>query len=143
MTFVVATFIGVLALVLGAYWLFIVQPEASARRALQKRLRPHEEAARKSKLTLAKTDQPTPGGALFKGIQSLIDHGILAHDRGLVIRTSLLMLGVSALSVFVAVAVGVGVGVGISVGTAVGAVVSVGVAVGVAVEVAVGASVGV
>jgi ATP-binding cassette subfamily B protein len=36
-------------------------------------------------------------------IQSLIDHGILAHDRGLVIRTSLLMLGVSALSVFVAV----------------------------------------
>ena len=36
-------------------------------------------------------------------IQSLIDHGIMAHDRGVVIRTSLLMLGVSALSVFVAV----------------------------------------
>ncbi|HEY0469180.1 MAG TPA: ABC transporter ATP-binding protein [Polyangiaceae bacterium] len=36
-------------------------------------------------------------------IQSLIDHGILAHDRGLVIRTSLLILGVSALSVFVAI----------------------------------------
>jgi ATP-binding cassette, subfamily B, multidrug efflux pump len=36
-------------------------------------------------------------------IQSLIDHGILAHDRGLVVRTSLLMLGVSALSVFVAI----------------------------------------
>ena len=36
-------------------------------------------------------------------IQSLIDHGILAHDRGLVIRTSLLMLGVSALSIFVAI----------------------------------------
>src|SRR6185369_7811644 len=36
-------------------------------------------------------------------IQSLIDHGILAHDRGLVIRTSLLMLGVSALSVFIAI----------------------------------------
>jgi len=36
-------------------------------------------------------------------IQSLIDHGVLAHDRGLVIRTSLLMLGVSALSVFVAI----------------------------------------
>ena len=28
-------------------------------------------------------------------IQSLIDHGILAHDRGLVIRTSLLMLAVA------------------------------------------------
>jgi ABC-type multidrug transport system fused ATPase/permease subunit len=36
-------------------------------------------------------------------IQSLIDHGILAHDRSLVIRTSLLMLGVSALSIFVAI----------------------------------------
>lgn len=36
-------------------------------------------------------------------IQSLIDRGILAHDRGVVIRTSLLMLGVSALSVFIAV----------------------------------------
>jgi len=36
-------------------------------------------------------------------IQRLIDHGILAHDRGLVVRTSLLMLGVSAFSVLVAV----------------------------------------
>ena len=36
-------------------------------------------------------------------IQSLIDHGILAKDRGLVVRTSLLMLGVSALSVFIAI----------------------------------------
>ncbi|MEI9939107.1 MAG: ABC transporter ATP-binding protein [Pseudomonadota bacterium] len=36
-------------------------------------------------------------------IQSLIDQGILAHDRGVVIHTSLLMLGVSALSIFVAV----------------------------------------
>ena len=36
-------------------------------------------------------------------IQSLIDRGIQGHDRALVIRTSLLMLGVSALSVFVAV----------------------------------------
>jgi len=36
-------------------------------------------------------------------IQSLIDDGILAHDRSVVIHTSLLMLGVSALSIFVAV----------------------------------------
>ncbi|MET0791164.1 MAG: ABC transporter ATP-binding protein [Polyangiaceae bacterium] len=36
-------------------------------------------------------------------IQSLIDHGILAHDRSLVIRTSLLMLGVSVISIFVAI----------------------------------------
>src|SRR6187402_583865 len=36
-------------------------------------------------------------------IQSLIDHGVLQHDRSFVIRTSLLMLGVSALSIFVAI----------------------------------------
>ena len=36
-------------------------------------------------------------------IQSLIDRGIEGHDRALVIHTSLLMLGVSVLSIFVAV----------------------------------------
>jgi ATP-binding cassette subfamily B multidrug efflux pump len=36
-------------------------------------------------------------------IQSLIDRGIQGHDRALVIHTSLLMLGVSAVSIFVAV----------------------------------------
>jgi len=36
-------------------------------------------------------------------IQTLIDRGILAHDRNVVIHTSLLMLGVSVLSVFIAI----------------------------------------
>jgi ATP-binding cassette subfamily B protein len=36
-------------------------------------------------------------------IQHLIDHGILQHDRGVVLRTSALMLGISLLSVFIAV----------------------------------------
>ena len=36
-------------------------------------------------------------------IQRLIDRGILEHDRALVIHTALLMLGVSALSIFVAI----------------------------------------
>src|SRR5882724_1852748 len=36
-------------------------------------------------------------------IQSLIDRGIQGHDRALVIHTSLLMLGVSALSILVAI----------------------------------------
>src|SRR5882724_13166304 len=36
-------------------------------------------------------------------IQSLIDRGIQGHDRALVIHTSLLMLGVSVVSIFVAV----------------------------------------
>ena len=36
-------------------------------------------------------------------IQSLIDQGILHHDRGVVLRTSALMLGISLVSVFIAV----------------------------------------
>jgi ATP-binding cassette subfamily B protein len=36
-------------------------------------------------------------------IQNLIDQGILQHDRGVVLRTSALMLGISFLSVFIAV----------------------------------------
>src|SRR5450432_2204597 len=36
-------------------------------------------------------------------IQSLIDHGILAHDRSVVLRTSLLMLGISGVSTFFAI----------------------------------------
>lgn len=36
-------------------------------------------------------------------IQKLIDHGILQHDRGLVLRTSLWMLGVSAVSILIAI----------------------------------------
>jgi ATP-binding cassette subfamily B multidrug efflux pump len=36
-------------------------------------------------------------------IQSLIDQGILRHDRGVVLRTSALMLGISLVSVFIAV----------------------------------------
>ena len=36
-------------------------------------------------------------------IQSLIDQGILRHDRALVLRTSALMLGISLISVFIAI----------------------------------------
>ncbi|HEX3774848.1 MAG TPA: ABC transporter ATP-binding protein [Polyangiaceae bacterium] len=36
-------------------------------------------------------------------IQTLIDHGIAQHDRGVVLRTSALMLGISLLSVFIAI----------------------------------------
>src|ERR1700710_319649 len=36
-------------------------------------------------------------------IQRLIDRGIMAHDRPLVIHTALLMLGVSLVSIFVAI----------------------------------------
>ncbi len=53
MSLVLGTFVGVLALVLGAYWVFVVREEAGAHRALQKRLRPQEEAARRGLTPLA------------------------------------------------------------------------------------------
>jgi tight adherence protein B len=69
---VFGTFIGVLTLVLGMYWMFVIRPEAGAHRALQKRLRPHGEAARKKDLTLAKADEQARV-TLFKRLQSTID----------------------------------------------------------------------
>jgi tight adherence protein B len=73
MSVVLATFVGVLAFVLGAYWIFVVRGETGARKALQKRLRPQEEAARKGRLTIAKSEQRQLATSLFKGMQSVID----------------------------------------------------------------------
>src|SRR6478609_735894 len=41
--------------------------------------------------------------AIPRLIQRIIDQGILAHDRGVVVRTALAMLGISALSTVIAV----------------------------------------
>jgi len=71
MTLILATFVGVLAVVLGAYWLFIVRQESGEQRALQKRLRPQEAAARKGKLTIAKAEREQV--LSLKRLQALID----------------------------------------------------------------------
>ena len=73
MALVLLTFIGVLAFVLGAYWLFVVRHEAGDQRALQKRLRPQEDAARKKGLTIAKSEQREGGATPFRRLQSVID----------------------------------------------------------------------
>ncbi len=72
MTLILVTFIAVLAVVLGGYWLFVLRAEAGEHRALQKRLRP-QEAARQSKLTIAKTAQSDQGLSLLKRLQALVD----------------------------------------------------------------------
>src|SRR5690349_21431339 len=71
MTLILGTFAGVLAIVLGAFWLFVMRQEATEHKALQKRLRPHEEAAKRTGLTLAKVDHRR--AEAFKGLQSVID----------------------------------------------------------------------
>jgi tight adherence protein B len=73
MSLVLLTFVGVVALIIGAYWLFVIRPEAGVQRTMRKRLRPQEEAARKSRLTLAKSDTRQRSAALFNGLQSVID----------------------------------------------------------------------
>ena len=72
MLIVVGTFVGVLLLVLGAFWVFVIRPEAGAHRALQKRLRPQGDATRKKDLTVAKVEE-RGRVALFKRLQSVID----------------------------------------------------------------------
>ena len=42
MTLALASFVGVLAILLGAYWLFVLRLEGAADRALKRRLKPTE-----------------------------------------------------------------------------------------------------
>jgi tight adherence protein B len=46
--FVLATFIGVLTIVLGSYWAFVLRPEDQAQRQLEKRMKPESVAQRAS-----------------------------------------------------------------------------------------------
>lgn len=72
MPLVLATFVLVLACVLGAYWLFIVRRETGEHRALQKRLRP-QEAVAKGKLSIANKAQQRHQGISLQKLQSVID----------------------------------------------------------------------
>ena len=70
---VAVTFVGVLALVVGAYWLFVVRQETVDQRALAKRMRPPD-AAKKSRLAVPKSERREQGGpVLFERLQSVID----------------------------------------------------------------------
>ena len=72
-TVVVLTFVGVLTLVVGAYWLFVVRQESAEQRALEKRMRPPD-AAKKSRLAVPKSELREQGGsALLNRLQSVID----------------------------------------------------------------------
>jgi tight adherence protein B len=73
LTLVVLTFVSVLVLVVGAYWLFVVRQETADQRALEKRMRPPD-AAKKSRLTMPKSERSDQGGpAILNGLQSVID----------------------------------------------------------------------
>jgi tight adherence protein B len=69
---VVVTFVIVTAVVLGAYWLFVVRLETGEHRALQKRLRAHEAVA-KGKQSLTKKTEQRDQTVSFKWLQTVID----------------------------------------------------------------------
>lgn len=72
------TFAGVLALVLGAYWVFVVRQEATAHRVLEQRMRPTE-PAKKGRLAVPKSElRERNGPVVFRRLQSTLDQSGLA-----------------------------------------------------------------
>jgi tight adherence protein B len=58
MSIAIACFVGVLSLLLGAYWFFVVRPETAAQRTLSRRLNPTRAAGRLSKTSLLNELKP-------------------------------------------------------------------------------------
>jgi tight adherence protein B len=58
MSIAIACFVGVLGLLLGAYWFFVLRPETAAERALSRRLNPTRAAARLSTTSLLNDVKP-------------------------------------------------------------------------------------
>jgi tight adherence protein B len=72
--FVIGTFIGVLTIVVGAYWAFVLQPEAAEQKRLDKRLRP-ERAQRRGRLTMP-TVEPTHANLLASLQRTIVLSGL-------------------------------------------------------------------
>jgi tight adherence protein B len=73
-TIIVTTFVGVLAFVLAAYWLFVVRSENAGQRALERRMRPAEPEKR-SRLAVPKSElRDQDGPALLGGLQRVVDN---------------------------------------------------------------------
>ena len=58
MSIAIACFVGVLSLLLGTYWLFVLRPETAAERALSRRLNPTRPVARLVKTSLLNELRP-------------------------------------------------------------------------------------
>ena len=58
MSIAIACFLGVLGLLLGAYWFFVLRPETAAQRTLSRRLNPTRAVARLSQTSLLNELKP-------------------------------------------------------------------------------------
>jgi tight adherence protein B len=69
---VVLTFVFVVALIVGLYVLLVIRPDASAQRALKKRMRP-EDPIKTSRLTVPASELRDRGATPFKAFHRVID----------------------------------------------------------------------
>jgi tight adherence protein B len=78
MTAIAATFVGVLLLVFGAYWVFALRHEVAEHRTLEQRMRPPE-PAKKGRLAVPKSQlRERQGPKLLRPIQAKVDQSGLA-----------------------------------------------------------------
>lgn len=78
MAFVIGTFVGVLALVVGVCWLLLLRPEAATQRVLEKRMRPPD-TGKQRRLAIPKSElRDASGPALFRKLQTIVDQSGIA-----------------------------------------------------------------
>src|SRR5688572_4011439 len=123
MAIVVVSFAGVLAILLGAYWLFVVRPEGTAERALKRRLDPTgtlRRPKRESLLTrvVPLSTVPAVEKVLAQSSRFVVPLGNLIQQSGLRVTVGKLVLG-SLLVAFVAFAVATQLATGVWIGLAV------------------------
>ena len=71
---VALTFVGVLVLVLGSYWLFVSRPEQADQQALERRMRPPE-LAKAKRLAVPKSElRARSSPAALKQLQQMVDN---------------------------------------------------------------------
>ena len=98
MTIVAVSFVGVLALVLGAYWLFVVRPEGTAERALKRRLDPRGNVRRPRRDSLLTrvvplSTVPAVEKVLAQSSKLVVPLGHLIQQSGLRVSVGTLLLG--------------------------------------------------
>jgi tight adherence protein B len=112
MSIVIATFVSCAAFILGAYWLFVVRPESTSARALQRRLtaEPVERPHRSQKNQLAKTTSSLTTLKIFDvvlarlgNVNSWLETTVQLSNLSVTPSGALLASGVCAAAVFASV----------------------------------------
>ena len=98
MIIAVASFVGVLGILLGAYWLFVVRPEGTADRALKRRLDPTGSLRRPKRASLLKrvvplSTVPAVERVLAQSSRLVVPLGQLIQHSGLRVTVGTLLLG--------------------------------------------------